>query len=260
MTKITRISFRLDDITPGMEMTRFNRARAIFDRFEIKPLLGVVPFNQDKKLELEAKDDHFWDLIRELSQDGWIISQHGYIHIYDSDDGGILKLRPKSEFAGHSLEKQREKLGLGLEILKSEGIVPKVFMAPGHTFDMNTIRALKELGFEYITDGLSDEPYFLGGLMLIPSKNSRPKKRSAVDTVCLHTNEMSEEDFSEMEEFIGNHRELIVDFADLMKTENVAEYGLFIQCQIIKNRLMKKIRAFVARNKLLHGILGLRSK
>ena len=43
--------------------------------------------------------------------------------------------------------------------LLDRGIETKLFMAPGHTFDKTTLRALKALGFTHVTDGFGDLPY-----------------------------------------------------------------------------------------------------
>ena len=56
---------------------------------------------------------------------------YGYSHVYDSNDKGF----PKSEFAGHKLNQQLNKLEK--EILEQEGYgIP-------HSFDINTIFALR---------------------------------------------------------------------------------------------------------------------
>ena len=260
MTKEMFIAFRMDDITPGMDWDRFNKARNIFEKYNVKPLLGVVPDNQDEKLEICTANQSFWDILQELEKDGWVMSQHGFVHVYDSADGGLLKLRPKSEFAGLPFDIQKAKLEKGFEILKTKGVTCKVFMAPGHTFDRNTLKALKELGFEFVTDGLSDEAYRYDDMIFIPSKNSRPKCRRGIDTVCLHVNEMEDEDFEELDQFIKNHRDVVVDFSQLMKKEGVVNYGVGIRLQVVKNRLLSKLRRFIAGNKIIHGILARRNR
>ena len=43
-----------------------------------------------------------------------------------------------------------------------------VFMAPSHSFDADTLRALRDLDFTSITDGFGFYPYDLHGLTAVP--------------------------------------------------------------------------------------------
>ena len=53
MSQKAECMIRLDDITPDMDWGRFYRAKEIFDRYKICPLIGVVPDNQDGTLHKE---------------------------------------------------------------------------------------------------------------------------------------------------------------------------------------------------------------
>ena len=46
-----KITIRMDDITPDMDFEKFTRFKTILDKHGIKPLIGVVPDNKDKKLQ-----------------------------------------------------------------------------------------------------------------------------------------------------------------------------------------------------------------
>ena len=100
------LTFRLDDIAPGLKRDNFKRIEEIFDEFDIKPMIGVVPQNEDSNLSVDDIDDGFWDDIRRLQDKGWIIAQHGYRHVYSNECGGLLDANPFSEFAGVSYEEQ----------------------------------------------------------------------------------------------------------------------------------------------------------
>ena len=45
-----KITVRLDDITPDMDWERFLKFKALLDRYQVKPLIGVVPDNRDENL------------------------------------------------------------------------------------------------------------------------------------------------------------------------------------------------------------------
>ena len=65
------------------------------------------------------------------------------------------KLKEKTQNA----KEQKEKLLLGKAALENEGIYTDTFMAPGHSYDRNTLKALKTIGFEYVTDGRTKESH-----------------------------------------------------------------------------------------------------
>lgn len=253
--KIERIfSYRMDDITENMNWDSFLRVKDIFDRYDIKPLIGVVPCNLDRKLKPGQKREDFWDYIRELQQEGWCIAQHGYQHTYVTKESGLLGLKEASEFAGLSMEEQYEKLKSGKEILENHGMKPEIFMAPGHTYDSNTLKALKKLGFRYVTDGYSDMPYEREGLCFIPCKSAGNPARTGVDTVCLHSNGMQEEDFRELENVIRRNRSQIVDFAELLQG-TFAPYSGGAARSEKQNLKRKNWKKAVAQNELLQEYL-----
>ena len=110
-------------------------------------------------------------------------------------------------------------------------------MAPGHSFDKNTLRALKECGFRYVTDGFGDAPYLREGLTFLPISFLRKqelKKENGVTTFVVHTWDMSEEEFRWYEDLFANQRERILDYHSLTELpakernllEALGEYGM----------------------------------
>ena len=110
--------FRLDDVCPTMNWTNFDELEKLFTKFGVKPIMGIVPDNQDQKLMVQSSRDNFWAKMKELSCNGWVIAQHGYQHVYVNKLGGILNINSKSEFAGLSYEEQMKKIRRGREILE----------------------------------------------------------------------------------------------------------------------------------------------
>ena len=99
----TGILIRLDDIAENMNWDLMEKAEKLFDRFKIKPVLGVIPNNKDPELLSYPKRNNFWEHVRYWKKKGWEISMHGSTHIYDQ------KCKKKdyfgygggSEFFGH---------------------------------------------------------------------------------------------------------------------------------------------------------------
>lgn len=189
-----KIAIRMDDITPNMDWEKFGTFKDLLDEFGIKPLIGVVPDNQDENLNKEKRDtDFFWQQVKEWAEDGWSIALHGHQHIYTTKKGGCFPLNLFSEFAGLSYEEQKEKLDKGIQIFDAHGIKTDIFMAPAHSYDKNTLKVLKELGFYKITDGFGKNPYMWKGITFYPIsfKISRSlKSENGATTMVVHTNTM----------------------------------------------------------------------
>jgi predicted deacetylase len=108
-----------------------------------------------------------------------------------------------------------EKLGLGKRILESEGVWQPYFMAPSHSFDGETLRALRALGFTAITDGWGIYPYDLKGLTAVPQLFSTPMHFGiGVYTIAMHTNSMSDAAISAMLRFVENNATRFVSFPE----------------------------------------------
>ena len=139
-----KIAVRLDDITSDMDYEKFYKMKQILDTYQIKPLIGVVPFNEDKNLMQGPEHEDFPGFLQGLLIEGWSIALHGYEHLYSTDKGGLFPLNHFSEFADLPLEKQNAMIAIGKEQLVNWGIETDIFMAPAHSFDRNTLKALKK--------------------------------------------------------------------------------------------------------------------
>ncbi|MBQ0043376.1 MAG: DUF2334 domain-containing protein [Lachnospiraceae bacterium] len=245
---------RLDDITPTMNWENFNYIRQIFERLDVKPIIGVVPDNQDPKLDYGVAQPSFWEIVKELQEKGWTIAQHGYRHVYEETGcQGILHVKHDSEFAGIPFEEQRIRLQSGKEILQSHGITATMFMAPAHSYDKNTLKALKELGFESMTDGYAESPYRYKGLKFIPCRTDKPVKPKVVDTICLHINGMKKEEFDKLEKYIAKNRKMFVSADDILNhypdrcRNGLSEW---------KNIKVRNIKKWAAEDEVVQGYLS----
>ena len=62
----TGILIRLDDIAENMNWDLMEKSEDLFDKYKIKPVLGVIPNNKDSELLSYPKKNDFWDIVR-----GW---------------------------------------------------------------------------------------------------------------------------------------------------------------------------------------------
>lgn len=200
--------FRLDDICPTMNWENFERLRSIFLDHNIKPIFGIVPDNQDPKLAVNPARADFWQQMKQLADQGWIVAQHGYQHKYITKNAGILGLRARSEFASLPYEEQRRKIAAGKKILEEKLDQPITWwMAPAHSFDATTCRVLKDLGFTYIMDGIALYPFKKYDLTWVPHQIWKPEaKLFGLWTIGLHLNSLTLERMKNIEQFIKRNR------------------------------------------------------
>ena len=131
---MSKYLLRLDDACETMSREKWNRVEKLLDKYKIKPLVGVIPFNQDTNLKIDSFDYEFWKKVKDWEKKEWEIGLHGYNHVYISKSGGINPINQRSEFAGVDYIQQFEKIKQGYKIFQKRNIKPKVFFAPSHTF------------------------------------------------------------------------------------------------------------------------------
>lgn len=186
-----------------MERESWQRFKMLIAKFQIKPILAVVPENADPALNLSSPDPEFWKKMREMEAEGATIALHGFRHICVPRGSSLIPLHRKTEFAGVPEEQQREWIRAGVEILSREGLNPKLFVAPRHGFDRATLRALKEEGISVLSDGFATRPFVCEGVLWIPQQLWGPQeKENGLWTICLHSNTAAADLFMKLEEFL----------------------------------------------------------
>lgn len=213
---------RLDDASDYSDKDKWDKIELLLNKYNIKPIVGVIPENLDKSfLEKYKKNNAFWEKVNDWEKKGWIIAMHGYQHQYITADGGINPVQKRSEFAGLSLKEQIDKISNAKKILNSHNIDPRIFFAPSHTFDINTLEALKkETKINIISDTIANDIYYDNDFFFIPVQSGKVRKLPfKTVTFCYHPNEMNDSDFIELEKFISKN---IKKFKEL-DTENLAK-------------------------------------
>lgn len=208
-----RYLIRFDDICPTMNWKMWSRIeQALIDQ-KIKPILAVVPDNQDDKLRVASPHPQFWEEVRRWQAQGWTIGLHGYQHKFVTQQSGIVGIQRRSEFAGVPASEQYEKLERAVEIFRSNGVQPEVWIAPAHSFDWNTVAALQKLGITTINDGFAIAPHTdPRGLLWVPQQLWRFRWRPfGIWTVCCHHNRWTEQQFSEFQRDLSEHCSAIAD-------------------------------------------------
>lgn len=224
-----KIAVRMDDITPDMDWENFNFFLDLFKKAEISPLLGIVPDNRDKNLRRGSAHEDFYELIKNLEKKGFSLAMHGCYHVYTTNSGGLFPLNNFSEFAGLSYEEQKELLSYGKERLKENGIETDIFMAPAHSYDENTLKALRELGFTKMTDGFGKKPYTYNGMTFYPISfrlGSSLKKKSGVTTMVIHANTVTDADKVGYKRIFEEYGKNMISYSEYLKIEPVKRGGI----------------------------------
>jgi len=235
---------RLDDACPTMNHELWERMEDLLHQYNIKPMVGIIPHNEDLKQQIDPEDASFWQHVKDWAKKGWAIAMHGYNHVYSSNEGGMNPLWKKSEFAGHPLDLQREKIRNGIAIMREHGFNPKYFFAPSHTFDENTLIALKEeTDIRLISDTIAFNPYKEGDFVFIPQQSGHPIKLpfGGLVTICYHPNTMRDIDFIKIELFIKKNLNCITSF-DMLHLENAGTKSIYDKLLSIFYFAMRKIR------------------
>ncbi len=211
---MSKYIIRLDDASEKRNIDNWDRMENLLDNYDIKPLVGVVPNCKDSEMKKYSTDNEFWNKVDSWISKGYSIAMHGYEHLYTTECGGINPVNHRSEFAGETLEIQKKKIRNGVNIMRSHGIEPEIFFAPSHTFDENTITALKqESNIKIISDTVANKPYSMYGMTFVPQQSGRARKLPFnTVTFCYHPNDMKNNDFELLEEFIKKNKKYFISF------------------------------------------------
>ena len=253
-----KILVRFDDICSTMDFSQWNRAIEVLKKFNVKPLLGVIPCCQDKDLKLDEERQDFWEYLKSLQNEGYTLAMHGYKHICDKNSKGIVNQRYGSEFAGYTYDEQLANIKEGKRILEEHGIYTDIFFAPRHSYDRNTLKALAASGFKYISDGKSKKPLFREGIICIPCRSSGcPKiRKNGYYTAVFHAHEWTRPDkadgYLSLRNLCEQYHDDIVDFDEYAKRD-IGIYWI----ELLSEKLFMvwdfKIRPFLS--KIKHEIL-----
>lgn len=206
---------RLDDASEYMGITKWRRMEQLLDKYNIKPIFGIIPHNEDPELLDYKYLQQFWGWVQDRVKTGWVPAMHGYNHVYETKCGGLNPVNQDSEFAGVPYEQQCKKIKAGYQILKEHDIEPEIFFAPSHTFDENTLKALEsETPIRVISDTIANDVYYDEPFYFIPQQSGQVRKLLfKTATFCYHPNIMGERDFAVLESFLKKHTAMFGRFS-----------------------------------------------
>lgn len=243
---------RVDDLCPTIHARRWERVRLMIEEFGIRPILAVIPDNQDPDLEKSRPAPGFWDQMRQMEAAGATIALHGYQHLCVNRARSLIAIHERSEFAGVRYEVQRDWVAAGLQILRGHGLHPRLWVAPRHSFDRNTLRAIRKEGLRFLSDGLARVPFRRGGVTWIPQQLWSPEARSrGIWTICVHPNSTHRSKAEELRSFLAGYAAQFTTFDRV--AEEFAGYRLGMMERIYERIATSRV---VMRRRLVESGLG----
>ena len=222
----TKYILRFDDICPTMNWHIWCQIEKLLEKYNIKPLLAVIPDCQDSSMGFEEPKEDFWAQVREWQSRGYDIALHGYSHVYTNKRMGILGITRQSEFVGLCKHEQVEKISKGLKMFSDNGVKTDIWIAPSHSFNYTTIEVLKEKGINYISDGFGFTLFRYKGMTWIPCQiwnRIIPMRKAGVYTICYHHSTWTDVDVKNFEKDLMNFQDKISSFGNVVNHSNVVD-------------------------------------
>ena len=222
-SKYTGLLIRMDDISENMNWALMDKCEKLFDKFKIKPLLGIIPINKDPELLKFPKNGRFWERVESWKNKGWEITMHGCNHLYTqkSDKNDIFNYGGNSEFYGLDYSTQLNKIKTGLEEFKKREIKVRSFFAPNHIYDSNTLKALKDSDIKIIIDGYGLFPYYKNEILFVPQLFYKEIFLPfGIQSTQMHINEWNDEAYKNFEIFVEKNYSKILNLNNIIEIAN----------------------------------------
>lgn len=237
---------RLDDATPKMNKARWDKVEKLLDKYNIRPIVGIIPDCRDQLFVWE-EDATFWtETVSRWQRKKWTIAQHGCHHVYHVCENGV-----KSEFIGLSYDEQMALIQYGYNELKKHNVEPDCFFAPAHTFDNTTVDVCRDCGFfKFISDGYALYPYLERNMLFLPNVYDTPHKilPFGVYTFVIHPSFITDKSLARLEQFIIDNKKNFVSVPEML-----GECALLREKTIPEKWIAPMMRAFRNCRKIIRG-------
>lgn len=237
---------RLDDACPTMNRTKWEEIVDFLSSHGISPLVGVIPDCKDSKQNFMPKEDEssFWERMRKWEKKGCVMAMHGYNHTYKSCTKSLNPINPWSEFSCRPYKEQANMVRAGYQMMIDAKLSVEWFFAPSHTFDENTLSALKtETPIRKISDTIALSPYYKEDFLFCPVQSGhffRPPL-SGTWTFCFHPSVMSEKEINYFKTFVLNNISNFIGFDNIKSKDRKSLMDILLSKVYF---LFRKVRAF----------------
>ena len=220
--KYTGVLIRIDDVAENMNWSIMDKCESLFDKNNIKPLVGVIPKNKDPDLLKFSKNNGFWERVNSWQNKGWEISMHGMSHVYSqySNKKDIFNYGGNSEFYNLDFKTQSKMISSGIKIFNDKKVKVRSFFAPNHIYDQNTLKALSENKIKIVIDGYGLFPFLKDEILFIPQLFYRELFLPfGIQSTQIHLNNWENNHFLNFEKLIDKHLSKIVNLDYILKLD-----------------------------------------
>lgn len=216
---MSKYLLRLDDACEYLNISNWRLVEELIEKYDIKPIVGIIPFCNDPDITKFNVFGDFWEMANNWQKKHWSIALHGFNHVFKTQLGGVNPINNRSEFAGIGLETQTKMLKEGVMGLEKRGLKPTIFFAPAHTFDNNTIEALKQAtDIRIISDTISSNYYYVDDILFIPQQIGKPRHVAlSLVTICIHPNNMTLEEIKHLDAFLLKNHNKFISVSDVQQ-------------------------------------------
>ncbi len=122
---------------------------------------------------------------------------------------------------GSVTRSKQKKIREGYKIFRDFNVNPEIWIAPSHCFDKITLQAIfNETSIRVVSDGIALNQYFEDSFHWIPQQLWNFKlKKYGLWTVCLHPNEMTNDDLESLRNNLIKFSSKIISYKDIILTE-----------------------------------------
>ena len=216
---MSKYLIRLDDACPTQHHYNWRQIENILDKYNIKPIVAVVPDCKDPNLQHDKPDESFWSLVKSWAIKGWTIGMHGYQHLFVhvEKNNSLVPFHTRTEFAGMTYEEQSSKIRNAWNIFLENSLKPTIWVAPAHTFDVNTLNALYMFtDIRMVSDCFALNFFTFKNFLFIPQQLWHFSKMPfGLWTICLHPNNMDEKEIFRLEGWLKDYQESFIDLSQL---------------------------------------------
>jgi len=240
--------FRLDDSCPTQDKAKWTTLIELLCSYDVAALIAIVPDNTDPYLCIDPPDPLYWPFVSSLSRYGFNYALHGLNHsLYKHSGRSLVPINTYGEFVGRAYDIQARMIRDAYDRLLSHSIKPTAWVAPAHSFDFNTLRALStSTDIRVISDGIARNPYSYCGFTWIPQQLWSPtEKKDGVWTICLHPNSLTNHELHIISSFLEVHSSKCLSLDSILETSHITEYkrlSLYREFFFFKRSLSHTIR------------------
>ena len=231
--------FRIDDVHEKMDYEIFEKLTDIFLKNDTPVILCIIPENKEPILNSSNYQiDKYFTRIKLLKKNGSRLIMHGVFHQIEKNYKNYFGINNYGEFGYNSYEKQYRLLQKGKEIfIEKYGIGPNIFCAPAHSYNIETFKALKSLGFRIISDGISLFPYKEFELLFYPQLFWFPLKfLPGIQTIAIHPQSLNSKKLKRIEKFVSENKKDIILLSLSVKTHKKCFVVNILYCLFLKFR------------------------